>query len=260
MLRSILAVLATQSANRHQAASAKPQTSGLPLASSHGDSEDDRCLWRFRSRARAVRTMDEQQLLDRIGNGDADALAEFMEARKPQLLAYIQRQCSDALRSKIEIEDIYQEMSAEAVRSFDAIDLSHRDPFGWLCQVAQRRIIDAHRRFFGAQKRNAGREISIDAPSGGRESRRGLVDLLVASMTTASQAVSRDRRAIRLMEALALLPEDQREAIRLRYVEGLPSKEIAQRLGKTDGAVRVMLTRTLNKLQTLLGPDAALHT
>lgn len=59
------------------------------------------------------------------------------------------------------------------------------------------------------------------------------------------------------MEALALLPEDQREAIRLRYVEGLPSKEIAQRLGKTDGAVRVMLTRTLNKLQTLLGPDAA---
>ncbi len=204
--------------------------------------------------------MDEQQLLDRIGNGDADALAEFMEARKPQLLAYIQRQCSDALRSKIEIEDIYQEMSAEAVRSFDAIDLSHRDPFGWLCQVAQRRIIDAHRRFFGAQKRNAGREISIDAPSGGRESRRGLVDLLVASMTTASQAVSRDRRAIRLMEALALLPEDQREAIRLRYVEGLPSKEIAQRLGKTDGAVRVMLTRTLNKLQTLLGPDAAPHT
>lgn len=259
MLRSILAMLAHQPHANPPASSPVPQSPSLPLACGRGGSQDDGSLWRLRSPARAVRTMDEQQLLDRIGNGDADALAEFIETRKPQLLAYIQRQCSDALRSKIEAEDIYQEMSAEAVRSFDAIDLSQRDPFGWLCQVAQRRIIDAHRRFFGAQKRNAGREISIDAPSGGRESRRGLVDLLVASMTTASQAISRDRRAVRLMEALALLPEDQREAIRLRYVEGLPSKEIAQRLGKTDGAVRVMLTRTLNKLQTLLGPDAAPH-
>ena len=44
---------------------------------------------------------------------------------------------------------------------------------------------------------------------------------------------------------LAELPEEQREALRLRYLEGLPSKEIAARLGKTDGAVRVMLTRAL---------------
>ncbi len=237
--------------------SAGPRSQPATLASAGGEPQDEKCGPRLRPPAKAVRTMDEQQLIDQIGNGDAEALAQFIQARRAHLLAYIQRQCSDALRSKIEIEDIFQEMSAEAVRSLDSVDLHERDPFGWLCQVAQRRIIDAHRRYFGAKKRNAGREISIDAPAGGRESRCGLVDLLVASMTTASQAVSRDRRAIKLMEALALLPEDQREAIRLRYVEGLPSKEIAQRLGKTDGAVRVMLTRTLNKLQTLLGPDAA---
>ena len=41
----------------------------------------------------------------------------------------------------------------------------------------------------------------------------------------------------------------------MRYVENLPSKEIAQRLGKTDGAVRVMLTRSLSKLQELLGTE-----
>ena len=40
--------------------------------------------------------------------------------------------------------------------------------------------------------------------------------------------------------------------LRLRYLEGLPSKEIADRLGKSDGAVRVMLTRSLDKLQKLL--------
>ena len=65
------------------------------------------------------------------------------------------------------------------------------------------------------------------------------------------------QREARLAEALAALPEEQREALRLRYVEGLPSKQIAQQLGKTDGAVRVMLTRSLAKLQTMLGPDAA---
>jgi DNA-directed RNA polymerase specialized sigma24 family protein len=36
---------------------------------------------------------------------------------------------------------------------------------------------------------------------------------------------------------------------------GLPSKEIAQKLGKTDGAVRVMLSRSLGKLQELLGDE-----
>jgi RNA polymerase sigma-70 factor (ECF subfamily) len=51
------------------------------------------------------------------------------------------------------------------------------------------------------------------------------------------------------------LPEDQREAIRLRYLVGLPSKEIAQKLGKTDGAVRVMLSRSLAKLQEMLAEE-----
>jgi RNA polymerase sigma-70 factor (ECF subfamily) len=43
----------------------------------------------------------------------------------------------------------------------------------------------------------------------------------------------------------------------MRYVENLPSKQIADKLGKTDAAVRVMLTRSLKKLQDLLGDDAA---
>ena len=37
-----------------------------------------------------------------------------------------------------------------------------------------------------------------------------------------------------------------------RYVDGLPSREIAERMGRTDGAVRVLLTRSLARLQNLL--------
>lgn len=196
------------------------------------------------------------EIVDRLQKGDVEALAEFVTLRRHQLLAYIERQLGSALRSKVEADDIFQEVSAEAVRSLDGVCLDNRDPFGWLCQLAQRRIIDAHRRFFGAQKRSANREVSIGTP-GNSSSRAALIDLLVASMTSASAAFSRDARHERLLEALEQLPEPQREALRLRYMEGLPSKEIAARLGKSDGAVRVMLTRSLSKLQKILGPEAA---
>jgi RNA polymerase sigma-70 factor (ECF subfamily) len=195
-------------------------------------------------------------LIERMREGDTDALAAFVEARRPQLLAYIDRQLSDALRRKVEPEDVLQDALAEAVRSLANIDLSTWDPFSWLCQLAERRIIDAHRRFFGAQKRDASREISINAPGGGADgSRQG--NLLVASITSPSQALSRKGREFRLLEALKALPEDQQEALRLRYVENMPSKEIAERLGKSDGAVRVMLTRSLQKLQGMLGEETS---
>jgi RNA polymerase sigma-70 factor (ECF subfamily) len=120
--------------------------------------------------------------------------------------------------------------------------------------LAQRRIIDAHRRFFEAQKRDAGREVSLgSAPD---DSQHGeLINMLVASMTTASKAFSRNQREMRLNDALAALPEDRRQVLHLRYVEGLPTKEIAERVGKTDGAVRVLLTRSLARLQEILGPE-----
>ena len=69
--------------------------------------------------------------------------------------------------------------------------------------------------------------------------------------------LAQPERAAPAGRALGKLPAEQREALRLRYVENLPSKEIAARLGKSDGAVRVMLTRALGQLQQLLGPENA---
>jgi RNA polymerase sigma-70 factor (ECF subfamily) len=55
-----------------------------------------------------------------------------------------------------------------------------------------------------------------------------------------------------MLAALDTLPEPEREALRLRYLVGLPSKEIAKKLGKSDGATRVMISRALGKLHELL--------
>jgi RNA polymerase sigma-70 factor (ECF subfamily) len=77
--------------------------------------------------------------------------------------------------------------------------------------------------------------------------------MLAVSMTTPSQALSRDAKEYRLAQAIETLPPEQRDAIRMRYVDGLATKEIAERMGKSDVAVRVMLSRTIQRLQHLLG-------
>jgi RNA polymerase sigma-70 factor (ECF subfamily) len=201
----------------------------------------------------------QDKLQEKIRGGDADALAQFIEVRRPQLTAYIERELGSALRRKVEPDDVFQEMSAEAVRALPTTTLGDRDPFSWLCQIAERRIIDLHRRHFGAQKRDAGREVSLGSPGGSSRGeggeQGGLINLLVASMTTPSKAFSRNAREACLLRAMDKLPADQREALRLRYVENLPSKQIAEKIGKSDAAVRVMLTRSLKKLHELLADE-----
>jgi RNA polymerase sigma-70 factor, ECF subfamily len=188
---------------------------------------------------------------ERIRRREPQALAALLQSHRPQLMAFIERQLGSALRRKVEPDDVFQETSAEAVRALPTAEFGDRDPFSWLCQIAERRIIDMHRRFFGAQKRDAGREVPLNS-GGSDSSQAGLIDLLVATLTTPSQAFSRNAREEKLMAALDKLPAEQREALRLRYVESLPSKQIAERLGKSDAAVRVMLTRSLKKLHELL--------
>ncbi len=183
-----------------------------------------------------------------------DELVALLEGRRSHLLAYVERRLGAGLRRKVEPLDIYQETAVAAFNAWPTLDLGDRDPFGWLCQVAEQRIIDAHRRF-AAQKRSSDREVSAHGkpPGGSRE----LIDLIAGSLTSASQAVARNERHAQLEGAIARLPAESRDVLRWRYVDGLPTKEIAEKIGKTDGAVRVMLTRTLHKLQQMLGPEAA---
>jgi RNA polymerase sigma-70 factor (subfamily 1) len=194
------------------------------------------------------------QLAARIRDKDVGALVEFVELRKPQLLAFIERNLSASLGRKLEAADILQEVSLSAVGSLPTFELGDRDPFSWLCQLAEHKIIDAHRKLVAAKKRSADREVRT--PASTETQRGGFVDMLVVSMTTPSGALSRDQREFRLQQALKNLPQESQDALRLRYVEGLPSKEIANRLQKTDGATRVLLTRSLARLQELLRHDS----
>jgi RNA polymerase sigma-70 factor, ECF subfamily len=182
---------------------------------------------------------------------DPAALAAFLEARRPALLAFIRARLGPRLRAKLDPQDVAQEVAVKALREFPRLDPAPRDPFAWLCHLAEQCVVDGHRHF-AAGKRAAGREVPGNAPAG--DASQEFLALLAGSITTPSQAVVRNERQRRLQEAVGALPVEHREALRLRYVEGLATKEVARRLGKTDVATRVLLTRLVQRLQTLLGP------
>ena len=192
---------------------------------------------------------DENLLRDRVQARDAAALGEYLQLFRPQLLAYIDRNLGVVLRKKVEPQDIWQETAMAALNALPRADLNDRDPFGWLCQIAQQRIIDASRKH-AAKKRDSEFEVALNAKAG--DSSREWMSILAASMTSPSQAVAREERHGQLYDAIQSLPPDVQDVLRWRYVEDLPTKEIATRLGKTDVAVRVLLSRTVQKLQELM--------
>ncbi len=191
-----------------------------------------------------------ESLAERVRRRDTAALAEFLEARRPALLAFAAGRLGATLRGKLEPEDIVQELAVRALQQLPAADLTEREPFAWLCHLAEQCVVDGHRRF-AASKRAAGREVPANAPQG--DGSQDLAAMLAASITSPSLAAVRGERERRLEAALAGLPPDHRELLRLRYGEGLPTREIAARLGKADAAVRAMLSRVVERLQELLG-------
>ena len=143
-----------------------------------------------------------------------DELGAFIESHRRQLLSYVDRNIGPALRSRLEPEDIFQEVTIAALGSLDQFNAEGRDPFRLLCQLAEQRIIDAHRHHVAAQKRSASREVSIDAPVGSSDG-FGFIDLLVASITSASQAFSKDQKEFRLQQAIAELSEEHRDILQI---------------------------------------------
>ena len=189
------------------------------------------------------------ELSQRLQAGEAAALNDYLQTYRSQLLAFIDRRLGDTLRRKIEVEDIFQEMARTAWEYLPKTDLTDRDPFGWLCQLAEQRLIDAARKA-QAGKRDAGREVGLHSPAG--DGQHDWISILAASITSPTRAAARAETESELHRAIRELPEDVRAIIRWRYVDNLPTKEIAARTGKTDGAIRVLLTRTIQKLQDLM--------
>ena len=74
---------------------------------------------------------------------------------------------------------------------------------------------------------------------------------------TEEQVVQRDERQ-RLREAIAQLPDDQREALILTQLEKIPYEEAAQVLGASEGTVKSRVNRAKARLKEILSEEREL--
>ena len=195
---------------------------------------------------------DDALLVQRIKQRDAAALASLLEQNRAQLAGFIRSITGEHLLAVVELDDLIQEVATAALTGLETAPLDQYEPMQWLQQIARRRVVDAHRFHFDAKRRDVGRQKSIHAAGNADASAMGLEQLLAASMTSPSAAVSQDIRMSRMQAAIEGLPDEQKNAIRMRYAEGLPTKQIAEKLGKTDVAVRVLLSRSMRQLEKQL--------
>lgn len=191
-----------------------------------------------------------EALAERVKARDAQALAELIDAERNRLVGFTKSIMSAKLLSMVEPEDLIQEVAAAALAGLETAPLDRYEPIQWLQEMCRRRVVDAHRFHFGAQRRDAGRVQSMHAA--GDDGAGGFEAFLAASITSPSAAFSRDVRVQRMHEAVGDLSDEARTAIHMRYAEGLPTKEIAAKLGKTDVAIRVLLSRSVRVLEQQL--------
>ncbi len=133
---------------------------------------------------------------------------------------------------------------------------AHRDQYhgrseahlkGWLRRILLN-VIRKFRRHWRRQERDACREVRIaDHP--------GLQ--LPDGKDTPSTHARRKEQQGRLAGAVALLTEEQRQAVAWRIDEGLSFADIGARLGKSADAARMLFHRALGRLQELLPDESA---
>jgi RNA polymerase sigma-70 factor (ECF subfamily) len=167
-----------------------------------------------------------------FGLDDPDAFAVVYDRHVSAVFGWARRRVGE------HAADLTAEVFARAWlsrRSFR--DLADGSAFPWLCGIAQNVLLDSLRRRRVENRARAQlglpRQVDPDPAYEDIERRLSLPDAA--------------------LQALAELPEDERELLDLRVVDERPYREIAERLRCTPQAARLRVSRTLRRLNLALG-------
>jgi RNA polymerase sigma-70 factor (ECF subfamily) len=184
--------------------------------------------------------------MDQGGEARGPAPEKFQNYLR--LLARVQ--LDRRLQGKLDASDLVQQTLLEAHqkrRQFRG--RTEAEYVAWLRQMLAHNLADAVRAF-GQAKRALARERSLNAAL--EQSSQELERWLPAAQSSPSQQAQRHERAVQLADALASLPDAQREAVVLRHWHGWPLTDIARELGRSTAAVAGLLKRGLQQLRILL--------
>jgi len=198
------------------------------------------------------------ELIRRCRSGEAAAHAQLLERYRSYLQVLAQGQLGRHLRAKCDASDLVQQTLLEAHRDFAAFQgAGEAELLAWLRRILAHNLYNEARRF-AARQRDAAREVSLDQLRTGLDrSSLALGRCLAAHDPSPSQAAQQRERAVRLAEALSRLPEDYRTVLLLRVFEELSAEEVAQRMERSAGAVRMLQMRALQALRDEMAGEAS---
>jgi len=170
-------------------------------------------------------TADERLLVEAVQK-DPTKFGELYEAYFEQIYGYIARR----VRNRATAEDLTSDVFHKALANLRNYEWRGAPFAAWLIRIAANAVADQSKR---AAREGPSRN---DVPEpGARSDMEGAED-----------------RAL-LFRLVDQLPEDQRRVILERFVEETSIREIAGRLGRSEGAVKQLQLRALEKLRKQLG-------
>ncbi len=185
-------------------------------------------------------------------SGDAHALGELLNSYRRYLVFLARAGLHQHMQGKADPSDIAQEVCLAAYGSIREFRGGSAEEFaGWLRGILTNTLAMHVRKYLGTEKRDPRLERqlhqSVASATGFLQSQ------LAGSQTSPSQQFARNEALLQLAEALEGLPEDYRQVIVLRHVQGLPFAEIARAMDRSIDSVEKLWVRGLAKLKASMG-------
>src|SRR5947209_4013660 len=156
------------------------------------------------------------------------------------------------LRGKLDPADIVQQTLLRAYAALPEVrDRSPEVLASWLRKILARTLADTVKHYH-RDRRDVNLERSLQADLD--RSSTSLAGWLAADQTSPSLAAQRNEELLRLANALADLPEPQREVVICKHCRGQTLQQIADQLGRTVPSVASLLRRGLEALRRRLSP------
>ena len=198
---------------------------------------------------------DPSELIADARRGVASAPDKLLALYRPYLKLLARVEFNQRLQSKLDASDLIQETSLLARRDFSQFaGSSEKELLGWLRQIMAN-VAAAAVRHYTRQCRDVRLERRLNHRL--EQSSQRIEVAMCASTSTPSRAAQRRERSALLAEALEKMPADYRDVIVLRNLQSLSFDEVAERMNRTSGAVRMMWTRAIKRLRDQMDqPDA----
>ncbi len=180
--------------------------------------------------------------------------AQKLDSFRSYLRLLARLQMGAGLQTRLDPSDLVQQTMLRALEGLHQFrGQTEAELAGWLRQILAHTLANAIRDL-GREKRDVGREVSIEATVELSSAR--LEAWLADGQSSPSVQAERNEQLLRLAEALDELPDAQREAILLHHLQGCTLDATATQLGRSATAVAGLIKRGMKHLrQRLQVPD-----